>query len=367
MNLAQKAVLQAAIDAGKLPMEQSAEFMLHDLVQACIDQLRSQAKLYADLGEQQQDAVHAKLQSDLKETVYTAARILAGAQVIEVPLQLDKLDTGKQLKLTGFIASDDAGRHQLMDMAHKKQKVLILLHDMNYFQGLDNIQSDKDQKALPLDSAAPETGKGGKGKAATKTTSPTSAKALASKPIELPEKLVADAIEFLDRNQVCTTAGLQNGLKIATKKAEAVQAKLAELGRIALDADGVYQIVRESKEDKAIDELAAKRLANPGKTIPLKEMQERYAGGASDTQQSGDNLSFEGDDIPLATVLTDEIYADIKTKVVLDGRVSAGALAVAFDLEIDLVEQAIKRLEDDQYVSAEDEETGERTVLIKQD
>tara|TARA_R110000868_G_C10972674_1_gene770739 strand:- start:16522 stop:17520 length:999 start_codon:yes stop_codon:yes gene_type:complete len=332
MNLAQKAVLQAAIDAGKMPMEQSAEFMLHDLVQACIDQLKSQVKLYADLGEQQQDAVNAKLQSDLKETVYTAARILAGAQVIEVPLLLDKLDTGKQLKLTGFIASDDAGRHQLMDMAHKKQKVLILLHDMNYFQGLDNIQSDKDQKALPLDSA-PAAG-GGKTKAKT-TASPTSAKAVAAKPIEIPPKLLADAIEFVERNQVCTTAGLQNGLKIATKKAEAVQAKLAELGHIALNADNVYQIVRDKPK----------------------------ATGAA----PGDNLSFEGDDAPLATVLTDEIYADIKAKVVLDGRVSVGALAVAFDLATDLVEEAILRLEADQYISAEDEDTGERTVLIKQD
>jgi len=336
MNLAQKAVLQAAIEAGKLPMEQSAEFMLHDLVQACIDQLRAQSKLYADLGEQQQDAVNAKLQSDLKETVYTAARILAGAQVIEVPLQLDKLDTGKQLKLTGFIASDDAGRHQLMDMAHKKQKVLILLHDMNYFQGLDNIQSDKDQKALPLDSAAPETGKAGKGKAA-KAASPTSAKVLAAKPIELPPKLVADAIEFVKRNQVCTTPGLQNGLQINTKKAEAVQAKLAELGHIALDADGAYQIVRDKPT-------------------------------ATGSGTAGDNLSFEGDDEPkVAKVLTDALYADIKTKVVLDGRVSVGALAVAFDLETDLVEEAIARLEADQYITPEDEETGERKVLVTQD
>lgn len=332
MNLAQKAVLQAAIDAGKLPMEQSAEFMLHDLVQACIDQLRSQAKLYADLGEQQQDAVNAKLQSDLRETVYTAARILAGAQVIEVPLQLDKLDTGKQLKLTGFIASDDAGRHQLMDMAHKKQKVLILLHDMNYFQGLDNIQSDKDQKALPLDSA-PDTGKPAKGKGAAKTGSPTSAKAIAAKPIELPPKLVADAIEFVKRNQVCTTPGLQNGLQINTKKAEAVQAKLAELGHIALDADGVYQIVR----------------AGTGQT----------AGSGTES----DNLSFEGDDSKPAKVLTDELYASIRSRVIADGRVSVGALSVAFDLETDLVEEAIQRLEDDSVISAENEETGAREVL----
>lgn len=327
MNLAQKAVLQAAIDAGKLPMEQSAEFMLHDLVQACIDQLRAQTKLFSEQSEQQQDATISKLQSDLKETVYAGARILAGAQVIEVPLLLQKLDTGKELKLTGIIDSNDPGRHQLMDMAHKKQKVLILLHDMNYFQGLDNIQSDKDQKALPLDSAPAA---GGKTKAKT-TASPTSAKAVAAKPIEIPPKLLADAIEFVERNQVCTTAGLQNGLKIATKKAEAVQAKLAELGHIALDADNVYQIVRDKPK------------------------------------ATGDSLSFEGEDAPAAGVLTDEIYADIKAKVVLDGRVSVGALAVAFDLATDLVEEAILRLEADQYISAEDEDTGERTVLIKQD
>lgn len=337
MNLAQKAVLQAAIDAGALPMEQSAEFMLHDLVQACIDQLRIQTKLFSEQSEQQQDAVISKLQSDLKQTVYAAARILAGADKIQVPFLLQDFKAGKDIKLTGLIDSDDAGRYQLMDLTHKKQKVLILLQDMDYFQGLDNIQSDKDQKALPLSSS--EQGgaaqAGSKGKAPVKTGSPTSAKALAAKPIELPEKLVADAVEFLERNQVCTTAGLQNGLKIATKKAEAVQAKLAELGLISLDADGSYQIVRD--KPKATDNA------------------------------SGDGLSFDGDDTPKHTVLTDELYAYIKTKVVLDGRVSAGALAVAFDLEIELVEEAIKRLEADQYISPEDEETGERTVLITQD
>ena len=142
MNLAQKAVLQAAKDAGALPMEQSAEFMLHDLVQACIDAMRRETKAYNDLSEQQQDAVNAKLQSDLKETVYTAARILSGAETIEVPVLLQKFDAGKEIKITGIIASDDPGRYQLMDLTHKKQKAIILLHDMNYFQGLDNIQSD---------------------------------------------------------------------------------------------------------------------------------------------------------------------------------------------------------------------------------
>lgn len=330
MNLAQKAVLQAAKDAGDLPMEQSAEFMLHDLVQACIDQLRAQTKLFSEQSEQQQDASISKIQSDLKETVYVAARILAGADKIQVPFLLQDFKAGKDIKLTGLIDSDDEGRYQLMDLTHKKQKVLILLQDMNYFQGLDNIQSDKDQKALALDSA-PETGKGGKGKGSSKTESPTSAKAVAAKPIEIPQKLLADAIEFVERNQVCTTAGLQNGLKIATKKAEAVQAKLAELGHIALDADGVYQIVRD--KPKAND-------AEPG-----------------------DSLSFEGDDTPLAKDLTDELYAKIRTKVIADGRVSVGALAVAFDLEAEVVEEAIQRLQDDAVISEENEETGSREVL----
>ena len=340
MNLAQKAVLQAAKDAGALPMEQSAEFMLHDLVQACIDAMRRETKAYNDLSEQQQDAVNAKLQSDLKETVYTAARILSGAETIEVPVLLQKFDAGKEIKITGIIASDDPGRYQLMDLTHKKQKAIILLHDMNYFQGLDNIQSDKDQKPLDLDSAASETGKtgkSGKGKSAAKATSPTSAKAVAAKPIELPEKLVSEAIEFIQRNQVCTTAGLQNHLKIATKKAEAVQLKLAELGHIMLDADGVYQIARDKPT-------------------------------ATGSGTAGDSLSFEGDDeLAQVKTLTDELYADIKTKVVLDGRFSMGALMVAFDIEIEVAQEALARLEADEYVSPEDEETGERTVLIKQD
>lgn len=334
MNLAQKAVLQAAIDAGSLPMEQSAEFMLHDLVQACIDQLRTQTKLFSELSEQQQDAAISKIQSGLKETVYTAARILQGADKIQVPFLLQDFKSAKDIKVTGIIDSNDAGRYQLMDLAHKKEKVLILLQDMNYFQGLDNIQADKDQRALPLaDAPAPDTAKPGKGKAAAKTESPTSAKAIAAKPIELPEKLVKDAVEFVQRNQVCTTAGLQNGLKIATKKAEAVQLKLAELGHIALDDQGVYQIVRD------------KSASNGGAT-------------------PGAGLSFDGDDAPDAPQeLTEALYVAIRTKVIADGRVSVGALSVAFDVEPELIDEAIQRLQDDSVISEEDEETGAREVL----
>ena len=323
MNVAQKAVLKAAQDAGMLPMEQSAEFMLHDLVQACIDAMRGETKAYKDLSEQQMDAVNAKLQSTLKQTVITAAHILSGSEVIKVPMLLQDFKAGKEIKLTGLIDSDDPGRYQLMDLTHQKQKVLILLQDMNYFGGLDNIKADKDQKELPIggDDTKPASGKG------------KAKENAAAKPIEVAPKMLADARDFVVIQQNTTVAGLQNFLHVDLTKAQHIHNLLEEEGVLtAKDASGMRQLIRAGQTTG--NDLHEQTDLNPG---------------------LGDA------DVPVD--LTEELYQAIKETVISRQSVSVGVLMVDHALPEDTILDAIERLELDEVISPEDD-MGGRTVLI---
>lgn len=323
MNVAQKAVLKAAQDAGMLPMEQSAEFMLHDLVQACIDAMRGETKPYKDLSEQQMDAVNAKLQATLKQTVITAAHILSGSEVIKVPMLLQDFKAGKEIKLTGLIDSDDPGRYQLMDLTHQKQKVLILLQDMNYFGGLDNIKADKDQKELPIGGDDPKPASG-KGKAKDKE---------AAKPIEVAPKMLADARDFVIIQQNPTVAGLQNFLHIDRTKAEHIHSLLEEEGVLtAKDDSGMRQLIREGKTS------------------------------GTDLDEQPD-LNPELGDADIAVDLTEELYQAIKDTVINRQSVSVGVLMVDHALPEDTILDAIERLELDEVISPEDD-MGGRSVLI---
>jgi hypothetical protein len=333
MNSSQRAVVAAARKDGLEPMEVAAELMNHDITEVVLGFMRKREVAFNKLGEKEQDSVIAELGAELKKITATACRVINANGVETVAATLKSLKIDGKLTATMVIDGDEPNRHVLTDKAHDKSSILIVLYPNSYSEGMSAHQGEKDQKPLPLDDAP--SGAKAKDKSAQKAESPTSAKSVAAKPIEIPPKLLADAIEFIQKNQVCATSGLQNHLKIATKKAEAVQLKLAELGHIALDEQGVYQIVR----DKA-------------------------ATGGSD---SGAGLSFDGEDDSGAgdepKTLTDDLYGQIKTKVIKDGRVSVGALAVAFDLDADLVDEAVKRLQDDAVISEEDEETGGREVL----
>jgi hypothetical protein len=327
MNLAQKAVLDAAKANGLTPMEQSAEFMLHDLVQACIDSLRQQTKPYNDLGQQQQDAVISTLQSTLKKTVFTAAQILLGAEVIQVPMILTGFTAKKEIQITGVIESDHPGRLQLMDKAHLKAKVVVLLQDMDYFGGLDNIQSDKDQKPLDLDGTTSQGKKAGSGKG--KADKPENK-------IEVAPKMLIDAREFIILQQNTTVAGLQNYLHCDRTKAEHIHSLMEEEGVLtAKDASGMRQLIRTGS----------------GNDLDVE--------GSTAGESSGKELS--GEDTPVA--LTDEIYFAIRETVVKRQSVSVGVLMVDHALPEETVLDAIERLELDEVVSPEDD-MGGRQVLI---
>lgn len=327
MSPAQRAVLELAKKNGLTPMEQSAEFMLHDLVEACLGVLRSQTKLFADLGEQGQDSAIQSISSQLKKTVYTAAQILQGAEVIQVPVTLTGLTSKKAIQITGEIDSSDPGRFQLMDKAHQKAKVIIVLQEMNYFEGMSDIQSDKDQKSLALDGAAPATGKGGKKKAEPK-------------PVEIAPKMLDDARDFVIIQQNASVDALQNLFKINRLKADTIMELLEKEGTVRFvgtDATGRYELVR------------------PGATYA----NEPGGDTAPDDVSNGD----VGPNEPALTELTDELYAQIKASVIARQNADLGVLIVDHGVSDEVGQQAIDRLEMEEVISTEDD-LGGRAILV---
>lgn len=336
MKQEHKAILARAEKEGLLPSELAAELIVHDMVNATRAQMSRYEVGYNKMTEKQQDAVLAELQDNYKGIAEIVGRILASAKTSSVRMTCKdmKISNGT---LTGIVSSDEPAFNQLISKVQDKSEVLVVLYEREYSEALDNIQSEKDQKSLPLEGDAPNSGKSGKPKT-ERAGSATSAAKLAAKAIELPPKLIEDGRAFLIKQQVPKPAALQNFLKIGLPKAEALLKKYEEEGLIEFvgtDASGEYQMVR-----KPIEKVEASPIA------------------VSEPEFADEPLTFDGEDDgqPLVTdQLTEELYDRIKSKVVADAQFSSGALLVAFDLNEDVLQQATDRLEMEGIISEENE------------
>lgn len=338
MNSAQKAVVSAAKKDGLSPMEIASELMNHDITEVVLGFMRKREVAFNKLSEAEQDSVIAELGSELKKITATACRVINANGVETVGATLKSLKIDGKLTATMVIEGDEPNRHVLTDKAHDKSSILIVLYPNSYSEGMSAHHGERDQKPLDLDEPG-ESPK--KGKKAPRVESPTSAGSLAKKATELPPKLLQDARDFITNQQVCTVSGIQNGLKIGAVKATAVLDQMAEEGLVKFVGDsksGEYQLVREEKK----------------------------------TDEAATNLSFDGDDEPLieepgdaqplVQTLTDEIYEQVKAQVIKTNKISAGALAVGLNLEDDVVEQAIERLELEGVIT-EENDAGIREVV----
>lgn len=309
MSPEHRAIIALAEKEGLSPCEKDARLVVHDMVNATRKAMQKYEVGYNKMTEKQQDAVLGDLEAAFKDLALTVARTIAsgGTPAISMTLKDMKISNGT---VTGIVDGSDANFNNLIAKVQDKSEVIVVLYERQYADAMDAIQSDKDQKSLPLEGESKPKPK------AKREGSATSAAAIAKKAIEIPPKLLADAREFVTTQQNCKVSAIQNKLAIGLDKAMAVLAKLEEEGVVAFVGDektGEYELVRAPK-------------------APAAE-------------------------------LTPELYEKIKAKVIADQRVSVGGLAVAFDVETDLIEQAIEELVADGTISGCDEETGERTVL----
>lgn len=337
MNAEQKAVIALAEKEGLSPCEKDARLVVHDMVNATRKAMQKYEVGYNKMTEKQQDAVLGDLEEAYKDLALTVARTIAsgGTPAISMTLKDMKISNGT---VTGIVDGSDKHFNDLISKVQDKSEVMVVLFERQYADAMDNIQADKDQRSLPLDSAdKPEK----KARASTGTGSATSAGALAKKAVELPPKLIEEAREFIIKNQVAKVSSLQNHLKINMGKAEALQKLFESEGLIEFigtDASGEYEIVR----------------AKPGASnLKCLSPDEEAATVGGDLDPAGE--------LP-ATELTDAIYEQIKAKVLESGKVSIGALSITFNLDDEIVEQAVERLELEGIVT-EENEMGLRSIV----
>lgn len=321
MNAEQKAIIAAAEKDGVSPCERDARLVVHDMVNATRAAMRKYEVGFNKMTEKQQDTVLAELEAGYEKFALTIARALASAGAPFVIATCKKLEVSNG-SFTATIKSDQDHYNELISKVQDKGEVVVVLYERQYRDGMDAIQADRDQPSLPLDES-PAKGAGKK----------TERKAPAAKPVELTEKILSDAREFVQNQQTVTAAGLQNILRVGQQKVEAVIAKLIEDGFI------------ESKEHEGGGTVEY-RLAKP------KSDEQQDSGGRLGGDDGGDEL------------LTDAIYADVKAHVISTKKVSAGGLSIKFNVSDDVIEQAIQRLELEGVIT-EENEAGMRSVITE--
>lgn len=311
------AIISAAKRDGLHPMEMAAELLCHDLLESALTQMKRHEVAFSKMTEKQQDACISDMQAELKKSISVASKIIASAGTEAVTFTLKSMKIDTKLTVTGTVDADDPNRHILTDKAHDKSDILLVLYPRDYFDGLDAIQGEKDQKALPLD------GEEGKKPKATRGAGPKKAGDIAAKVIELPPALIEQAEAFVRNIQTATHAGIQNQFKINFDKAEALLQALQERGVVTeKDEQGNRTLVRVKAE--------------PAATVATEDKPA----------------------IPDA-----ELYEHAKAKVVADQEVSAGGLAVFFDLTDERAATLMDELEM-QGVISEENDLGGREVLM---
>lgn len=326
MKYEHKAIIDSATRDGKLPMELAKELIGHDLLKAMVSAISGHAVPFQKMSQQQQDSVIHDMQRDLAASIDTAVRVIVSQSTRTVRMKLKKATIGKQWQFVGEVATTEEYLHELGDKAQDQSDVLVILYERDYLQGLDAIQGEKDQKALPLDGEPKQDKK-------PRASKPKAAGEIAAKVIELPPALIDQAEEFVRNIQTATHAGVQNQFKIGFEKAEALLKALEDRGVVTeKDKDGNRALVRVKAEVKAVE---------PDGSLPE------------------DGLEADADGF---TVMSDELYARAKAKVIKDQSVSAGGLAITFDLDDTVSADLLDRLELDGVIS-EANDLGGREVL----
>lgn len=331
MNVEQKAIIEAAEKEGLLPMEKCARLVVHDMVKATRAQMARYEVGYNKMTEKQQDAVLADLEKSFTDLALIVARTIASGGTPSVIMTLKSMKIDAKSQVTGVVEGNEKYFNELIAKAQDKSEVVLVLYERQYADAMDDIQSDKDQKSLPLDGDKPE-----KKTRAKKDT--------AKKEIEIAPKMLDDARDFVVIQQNASVAGLQNLLKIGYEKAISILKILEGEGHVAWvgdDVNGQYELVRQKTPvDKTLEEdgEAGQDVGDP----------------AGDTSGA---VSFDSID-----TLTDELYEHIKAKVIEDQKVSAGAIAISFDCDFEVAEEAVERLEVEGVISEEDD-MGQREIL----
>lgn len=342
-----KSIIDRARRDGLHPMEMAEELMGHDLLEICLTQMKSHAVAYKNMSEIQQDSAIAQMQEAMKDAIKTAVSIIGAQATKTVRLSLKGCVVSKKLKITGEVSASEEWKHELLDAATDQADVLVILNERDFLQGMDAHHGDKQQKSLDIDSAE-MTSKVTKAKV-IKEPLKAVPKASVTPITDVKPELIDKARAYVIESRNPTTPGIQNLLSKGFSTAEAVLAILAEEDVIVAAEDGTYTMPSLTSTDVAPEEVIPD--AEPVKKL-TKAQQKKLDAEAAPV---ADEPAAEDSNTGWGATLTDDLYAAIKAKVIKDQKVSSGAIAVAFDIGINVADEAIDRLEMMSVISEEDE------------
>jgi hypothetical protein len=231
-------------------------------------------------------------------------------------------------QVTGMVKADEDYYNDLISKVQDKGEVLIVLYPREFSAGMADIQSEKDQRSLPLEEGDKPARKPRAKKAAEEP-----------KPIEIPKKFLDDARDFVTIQQNCTVAGVQNHMKCGYDKAVATLDLLRAEGLVTRTGEApndAFELVR-NKQAAEPEPKDADGLPTHYGDLTYSEVQQTVVlhAKAFYLPWISDRFKIEGEQAEhLALRLLDDGIVDAISPEDAEGQVQYNVIATLADLEI---------------------------------
>ncbi|WP_317891594.1 DNA translocase FtsK [Pseudomonas sp. PDM13] len=149
MKIEHRSIIDRARSMGLYPSELAHELLVHDLVAACLGELRNLKAAYSSLNESTQQEVIDRLTDAARDAATVAIRTISTRDVEHVQVEMKSIKVeAKTLTITAKVDAHEPSKHALTDSAGKLCLLVIAPND--YEEAMDDIVPDRDQKTLAL-------------------------------------------------------------------------------------------------------------------------------------------------------------------------------------------------------------------------
>lgn len=149
MKIEHRSIIDRARSMGLWPSELAHQLLVHDLVDACLGELRNLKASYSSLNEATQQEVINRLTDAARDAATLAIRTISTRDVEHVQVEMKSIKVeAKTLTITAKVDAHEPSKHALTDSAGKL--CLLVMAPNDYEDAMEDIVPDRDQKDLPL-------------------------------------------------------------------------------------------------------------------------------------------------------------------------------------------------------------------------
>lgn len=311
MNLQEKELIEQARLMGVPAHEFSANFIARDLVEAAVTAVRKHAKLK----ENQEVKLIDDLNEAVKDLISSAVAVIAanGRSAIVTTVK-SVMVAGKTIRVVSDVDTSDPQRHALTDTVN--HRALLVLAPDEYYDALDSNRPQKDQNELALEEKHPvDTLQ----ELANKSVEGTGLTAKVLTPYEL-------ALNHVTRGGEISPKAIQTAAGVKRKD-------VADL-ILQLQGNGVLS---------APDEHTGHRTLVTAENRPMTATEIKVGSGAPQETISG---------------FDENLYADVVLLVQKEKRATAAFIKSNFQVDEEVAEEMLKRMEQDGVISEENDMGG---------